>query len=161
MTDQNFVILTLLRTHKYEDDNTLVAVGQTYPFKSSAKLLPGVDDNLIQKAITDSQDDQQVKQVIQDTVNLGTILIEHAMLRAKIQPNIQKKNFGWNFFFFFSAKPVVLFLISVVHSFFHSRYEFFPHIVSVFEGGRSYFQIKRNSKGFDFATFFSLAIYYF
>jgi hypothetical protein len=88
------VILTLLRTHKYEDDNTMVAVGHVYPFKSSAKVLPGVDEKLISDAISGASKETQLKQIIQDTVSLGTVLIEHSLLQCKLPADITKEKFG-------------------------------------------------------------------
>lgn len=101
LTDENYKILTLLRTYKSEDDNVNISVGQIYPLQQS-KQLETVSVERV-KEMCRSGADKGIKENLNKTfckylalwrgtdadtcqTVLGTEMIDHCLLSAGVNP---------------------------------------------------------------------------
>jgi predicted ribosome quality control (RQC) complex YloA/Tae2 family protein len=84
LTDENYKILTLLRTYKSEDDNVNISVGQIYPLQQS-KQLETVSVERV-KEMCRSGADKGIKENLNKTFLLGTEMIDHCLLSAGVNP---------------------------------------------------------------------------
>jgi len=98
LTDNNFEILTLLRTHKYEED-VVVATHQIYPF-STAKPFKKIETqsmtelikNQKEKNLTE-QSNETLKSILISSTDLGSTIIEHCILSISQNPNLKMSEF--------------------------------------------------------------------
>jgi hypothetical protein len=111
LTDNELNIQTLLRTHKYEDD-VLIAVNQKYPIENAKQLrdidsgqlsasiasLRGENSNKTVKTLLNDQTGITLSLIINNDItcciDLGTLMIEHALLTAGLSPSITVGEFG-------------------------------------------------------------------
>lgn len=76
LTDENYKILTLLRTYKSEDDNVNISVGQIYPVQQS-KALEAVTVERVAEMCR-SGADKSVKENLNRTFCKSCALMQHA-----------------------------------------------------------------------------------
>lgn len=83
MTDENYKILTLLRTHKY-DEEVSVSVSQVYPFQTAKPFKPFDSNVLIEKLQQVGKEDSSatLKKVLFETTDLGSLITESCILSS-------------------------------------------------------------------------------
>jgi len=112
LTDGDLVIQTVLRTHKY-DDNTIVAPHNVYPLQTAKQMVPITEELLsqilsadvpltskqdkedeIQKEKNQPKSEISLKIILSNETDLGTLLIEHCLLKSGIDPQAKLRDYG-------------------------------------------------------------------
>ncbi|EGC30763.1 hypothetical protein DICPUDRAFT_40970 [Dictyostelium purpureum] len=92
LTDGDYRILAILRTHQYNQDES-VAVGDVYPV-NKAKKPTEFTTELIDSIIENTQDKKEtLKQVFNKSLDFGPELIEHCILSAGLQPSLKLEQY--------------------------------------------------------------------
>jgi len=94
LTDTNFEILTLLRTHKYEED-VIVATHQVYPFSTAKPFKKIEHDVIVELLVTQKEKNvnekgtETLKVLLVNSTDLGATIIEHCIISCGLNPNIK------------------------------------------------------------------------
>ncbi|KAF2073867.1 hypothetical protein CYY_004827 [Polysphondylium violaceum] len=91
LTDGDYKILAILRTHQYNQDES-VGVGDTYPVDRVKKPTEFTTD-LIEHIIQASDKKENLKQVFNKSLDFGPELIEHCLLEAGLQPSMKLEQY--------------------------------------------------------------------
>ncbi|RHZ69460.1 hypothetical protein Glove_283g31 [Diversispora epigaea] len=87
-TNHEYKILTLLRVVQPKE-NEKIAVGQIYDLNIFDRPIESVTRDRLQKVLTTKDAKSTLKKVLNDSLNYGQSLTEHAIRFAKIDPNIK------------------------------------------------------------------------
>ncbi|KAM9987749.1 hypothetical protein ACTFIZ_003110 [Dictyostelium cf. discoideum] len=92
LTDGEYRILAILRTHQYNQDES-VAVGDIYPI-DKVKVPTEFTESLIDQIIENTIDKKEtLKQVFNKSLDFGPELIEHCLLSAGLQPSTKLEQY--------------------------------------------------------------------
>ncbi|KAN0024141.1 hypothetical protein ACTFIV_008539 [Dictyostelium citrinum] len=92
LTDGEYRILAILRTHQYNQDES-VAIGDVYPI-DRVKVPTEFTESLIDQIIENTQDKKEtLKQVFNKSLDFGPELIEHCLLSAGLQPSTKLEQY--------------------------------------------------------------------
>eukprot|EP00698_Gefionella_okellyi_P000468 TRINITY_DN10423_c0_g1_i1.p1 TRINITY_DN10423_c0_g1~~TRINITY_DN10423_c0_g1_i1.p1 ORF type:complete len:1065 (-),score=298.79 TRINITY_DN10423_c0_g1_i1:68-3262(-) len=84
LTDKDYQIMTLLRTHKYDDD-TLIAVRQKYPIHI-CRVHERVSAEKLVEYLSKAGPKDTLKQAVGNKLEYGIPLFEHCLLEAGLSP---------------------------------------------------------------------------
>ncbi|KYQ88372.1 DUF814 family protein [Tieghemostelium lacteum] len=92
LTDGEYKILAILRTHQYNQDEA-VAVGDVYPVDKAKKPVHFTDE-LIDDIVKSAQDKKEsLKPLFNKTLDFGPELVEHCLLMAGLSPQTKVEQY--------------------------------------------------------------------
>eukprot|EP01089_Gocevia_fonbrunei_P001183 TRINITY_DN11108_c0_g1_i1.p1 TRINITY_DN11108_c0_g1~~TRINITY_DN11108_c0_g1_i1.p1 ORF type:complete len:480 (+),score=91.74 TRINITY_DN11108_c0_g1_i1:36-1475(+) len=84
LTDKDYIIHTVLRTHKYDEQN-IIAPQHKYPLGMTRHLIPLTLDRL-KECLTSEPPKTLVKQGVNKLVDFGPMVADHCILAANLTP---------------------------------------------------------------------------
>jgi len=88
LTDSEYNIIALIRTHAYSEED-VIQVGAIYPFHKAKQFIPITKDSLAEILKNGSENEESLKQTLNTKLDLGTELIEHCIIEAGVEHNFK------------------------------------------------------------------------